>query len=612
MLIACVSKEKSAFPITQSVGVDGAHIEGQGITLDIPAGALDSTHDLSIDVANYTPAANTTPLGPTFHFEPSGLTFAKPVTLTLDIPPDTDAVVLWSRPDDEHSFEVVGFSAGGKAVAENTHFSDGTAVAADDSAVGEACGESALPDGCGCGADAEGSADEAGIDGGSDEGTEVGLDDAATDAGTCSVPSRDLCRQVCICEADDTTNLSNSEECAFNPANDTGICPAPVDPTTPAGADGHEYLADGSPGHPNTNGSACEGWAWVPTILYLCDCYDETVPTGPTTTSPNYLCPIAETKNTLSGTPVCDSTIEYPPGYPGGTLPHKPDPSECPSGTSDRTKCDFHLGAFATETWNPDPKAPHVSCTGYDYYSGSKPLTGYLTKCSPTPIVYAWKKLPGKSRDCRDIPADTDGLPAVSADDLMRCRLSKQEWSDLQSARKDCGTPVRTPDSKNPDAKKGTPVFAILTISDGAGAILRRIVGASPNARVVRSEIEEDAGPVGKCPPYDGSPLSVSATASLHAETDALFQLANLRINESSGLPTLDCAEMTVDRPACGFCEFKNIEKGRKAAGVKKLIVRNPELCKVYADGLNLDENGNSKGLPCDTPDNDVTFGHCK
>ena len=616
LLSACHSSEKPDFPVTRSVGAEGAHIEGNGFALDIPAGALDTAHDVSVDLADYTPATSTPPLGPLLHFEPSGLTFAKPVTVSLDIPEGTTGVVIWSRPDDEKAFDIVGIAKDGKGYAQGSHFSDvGTANPLDPS-MGDPCSTDGLGDCPDC-PDPDATANADVPQAGADACVDAPADAAPPplkDAG-CKPPARSECRQFCTCGVDETTlksagvlkpyeKIAQTHLCSYDPttgdpATNNGLCPA----KDPWATDGFEYLADGESGRPPHDGSTCGGWAWVETELELCDCIDDK-------DSSLVLCPRAETKSPVSGTAVCDSTIQYPPEITWGTTPHAPDPAKCPPGTSNWTECDEHFGAYASTT---DPGAAKVACTGYDYSTGSTPHPGHLGICGWSAIKYEWRKISGTTTDCRelaDTSVDASSLPPMDDDLRMRCMLTKDEWSQIESQRAACGTPARLPTPNNPDGKGG-PVFSTLVAFDASGTREDLIVGQNGRNRPARLAAScsgpSDAGPgdagpdadagiaSGTCPPWQPHDLSAYPDEKCmdayfggahHAETDALCQLARRRARSGR---TGGCGEMIVDRPPCVMCTaIGNIKKAFDASGLATLIVRSPSGCllfgKDYAD----------------------------
>src|SRR5687767_5407062 len=64
------------------VGSEGGRIEGDGIVLEIPAGALSDDVEVSISISNTAVDDSYVPLSPVYRFDPEGLEFASPVQVT--------------------------------------------------------------------------------------------------------------------------------------------------------------------------------------------------------------------------------------------------------------------------------------------------------------------------------------------------------------------------------------------------------------------------------------------------------------------------------------------------------------------------------------------------
>jgi hypothetical protein len=116
---ACGESAKSP-----TVGPSGGSVSAEGISLQIPAGALGAETAISITVAGDAPAGALSKL---FAFEPDGTTFAAPVTISFPVPDGTSgAVIFWSKPGSTTEFEPLPTTVGDKsATASITHFSRG-------------------------------------------------------------------------------------------------------------------------------------------------------------------------------------------------------------------------------------------------------------------------------------------------------------------------------------------------------------------------------------------------------------------------------------------------------------------------------------------------------
>jgi hypothetical protein len=592
------------FPVKRSVGLDGAHIEGKGFALDIPAGALDATHDLTIDLANFSPARATAPISPLLHLEPAGLAFAMPVTMTLATPPDVVGVVIWSRPGDEHSFDIVGTAINGKGVAQNTHFSNVGGENSLDPSLADPCSPTRLGDCPDC---ADGGTDQPG------DSPDMGCAPAANPApnpspmgDACSTAPQSDCWQSCRCQIDYSKlksyeDVSNDFLCAINPATGDPVKDNAVCPALP-GLGSREYLGNGDANQPGINGADCNGYAWVGTEFYLCNCHDKALDL--------FLCPLPETLDQIHGTSACNSTIVYPSMVPG-SAPHTPNPAKCPPGTADWTECDQHLGGYGSLT---DVSGMHVACSGYDLTNGNTLRSGELELCGFSSIKFEWRQLTGTSAQC-SLLTSTDGLPPMNDEQRMRCRLTRDEWAQVESTRSACGTPARQPDPNNPIGT-GTPVFAILRAIDSMGVKDKQIIGQNGTRRPAR----EQAALCGTCPAWVRHDLGPSPVpecmpgnhgAAQHAESDALCQLRVTRDQRrmmAGGDPTVatgGCGEMIVDRVPCNLCWLHSIPTTLEQTGLTRLYVRAPNGCAVFGSGL---KSIDLPGVPCDDVDGGT---HC-
>ncbi|HEY8073560.1 MAG TPA: hypothetical protein VIF62_05615, partial [Labilithrix sp.] len=79
------------------VGPSGGTVEGEGVRLDVPEGALQASVAIRIERTEDPAPDGFAALTPLFHFTPEGLTFAKPATVWIEYQGDAaTAVVVWS------------------------------------------------------------------------------------------------------------------------------------------------------------------------------------------------------------------------------------------------------------------------------------------------------------------------------------------------------------------------------------------------------------------------------------------------------------------------------------------------------------------------------------
>src|SRR5262245_35696453 len=70
--------------VTKSAGPEGGTVAlDDGTTLEVPAGALDSSQSITITSSMDAPPSGVTNLSPIYKFGPEGLTFKIPVTVHL-------------------------------------------------------------------------------------------------------------------------------------------------------------------------------------------------------------------------------------------------------------------------------------------------------------------------------------------------------------------------------------------------------------------------------------------------------------------------------------------------------------------------------------------------
>lgn len=115
------SPDAPAAPTT--IGASGGTVTGDGARLDVPAGALD--HDVAITIRK---SSTTVPgaVSAVYDFEPAGLVFAQPATVTLPITSATgDLRVYWSQTSGTGYDALATTVAASTASAPVVHFSTG-------------------------------------------------------------------------------------------------------------------------------------------------------------------------------------------------------------------------------------------------------------------------------------------------------------------------------------------------------------------------------------------------------------------------------------------------------------------------------------------------------
>jgi hypothetical protein len=124
---ACGGGSSSKAPSTTSattIGASGGTVTSAGITLDVPPGALTSDTALSITATDQLGPSEAGPVTKVVKFEPAGLHFAQPVTVTFQIPDGVDqASIYWSREDGSGYDPLPTYIAGKTLVATIMHFS---------------------------------------------------------------------------------------------------------------------------------------------------------------------------------------------------------------------------------------------------------------------------------------------------------------------------------------------------------------------------------------------------------------------------------------------------------------------------------------------------------
>jgi hypothetical protein len=524
---------------SQVVGPDGARVQGGGVTLDIPAGALPSAQQISIATSSAQPGSGVTTLGPTVQLQPSGLRFAKPVTLTLQVPPG-NGLVFWSALGDDKTFEFAGFAHDGLAQATNDHFSIVGSAAEEEDHEAEHSEPEEGDQVCG--------ANDGGGGGGGGTGSGGGGGGGAK------------CLQLCNCMAQDA---AAGALCPTDQGRETGTnCPGNFSWLTSDRDHSNRVVAEGE-------GLACNGFRYVPVQESLCQCEGQ----PPGRSSDESLC-----ATTWDGRWQCSSTATgmASDGY------------EYFAATPSNPLKDRGISAYiGTEG---------MSCKGY--YKPSSPgeptelITGTMTGCQQIDIDTKWLPLTGMTSSCVEEDRVRCRLTPRQWQMLQQRRADCGFPPRSRTGERDAG-PTEGRD-------KILITTAILVASSGTGYPNPPITGFSSRAqRVLDGRRTSNDSAVANCPAQanlDGKKWadSVGGTA-YHAEGGALLRSAEASGYGPGTAPSspMGVGEMLVDRRPCPlFCRPGGIDKARRAAGLEKLTVHSPGGCLVFTEAA-------PRGVPC-------------
>jgi hypothetical protein len=112
--------------VTQTVGVSGGTIVLDGATVTFAAGALASDTSITIEETTDPAPAGYTALSHIYRCGPSGLSFAKNVTMAMQFANDgVQATMFWSSGADPSFTDVGGTVSGNVMSASVAHFSQG-------------------------------------------------------------------------------------------------------------------------------------------------------------------------------------------------------------------------------------------------------------------------------------------------------------------------------------------------------------------------------------------------------------------------------------------------------------------------------------------------------
>src|SRR5690606_8935105 len=112
------------------IGSDGGSLQGPGVDLEVPTGALPAATEIGIEALDRLAPENHTALSPVFRFSPAGTVFETPVTVrfALDsVPADGDVVIYWTTEGGDTFMPLPTTVEGNVAIAQVSHFSMGFA-----------------------------------------------------------------------------------------------------------------------------------------------------------------------------------------------------------------------------------------------------------------------------------------------------------------------------------------------------------------------------------------------------------------------------------------------------------------------------------------------------
>lgn len=117
--------------ITKDVGPEGGVIEVEGATVTFPKGALGASTSITIRAKSGGAPEGYTVLSKVFECEPSGTTFAQPVTMKMPFTSDgkSTPTMFWSTKENPAFTDVGGTAEGGFVIATVKHFSSGFVAA---------------------------------------------------------------------------------------------------------------------------------------------------------------------------------------------------------------------------------------------------------------------------------------------------------------------------------------------------------------------------------------------------------------------------------------------------------------------------------------------------
>jgi hypothetical protein len=110
---------------SSTIGVNGGTVIGPGgVAIEIPFGAVDNATTITVTTTGVAPPTGIGAVSPVYKFEPEGLLFARPVTVTLPMPTGvTTGAVYWTTLGGSEFQRIGGAISGGTITVQTFHFS---------------------------------------------------------------------------------------------------------------------------------------------------------------------------------------------------------------------------------------------------------------------------------------------------------------------------------------------------------------------------------------------------------------------------------------------------------------------------------------------------------
>lgn len=203
--------------VSKLIGDQGGQIEARGLELAVPAGALDSEVEISVEKTGQATPEGIESASAVYRFRPDGLEFNKPVEVTVSVQnePDDGLVALyWSKSGSESGDDASEYRPlpttveSGQASATIEHFSRGFAGRP------PPCTGGGCPGGIPC---VGGYCYVPDCDDGRQNGFETDIDCGGVDCGGCAIG------KSCDVDADCTNDRCVNGECTQAPPPDTGL-----------------------------------------------------------------------------------------------------------------------------------------------------------------------------------------------------------------------------------------------------------------------------------------------------------------------------------------------------------------------------------------------------
>lgn len=121
--VGCV-EPRAGRVFSAEVGPEGGTLAGGGVTLTIPAGALEQPETLKVHVDDVPAPDGGAARSPVYRFEPAGLELLELALVEVDVDGDDVGTLLWTTLDDPDVFEEIGLASGGHAEGNTWHFSE--------------------------------------------------------------------------------------------------------------------------------------------------------------------------------------------------------------------------------------------------------------------------------------------------------------------------------------------------------------------------------------------------------------------------------------------------------------------------------------------------------